>query len=228
MKPKLLISFSGGESSAFMTQWLINNKNGQFEIIVVFANTGEENEETLEFIQKCDDYFSIGVIWIEAITNPQYGKGVSAKVVDFETASRDGEPFEMAIAKHGIPNRTRIWCTRELKERAIGAYLRSINWKDYYTAIGIRKDEIDRISKNWESRKFIYPLISYQFCPATKPMINRFWSQMPFRIELKGYEDNCKVCWKKSLRKLLTIAKHTPDRFRNFEKWEKESGFKQA
>jgi hypothetical protein len=56
----------------------------------------------------------------------------------------------------------------------------------------------------------------------TKPAINRFWRDQDFRVELKGYEDNCKVCWKKTLRKLLTIAKHTPERFDNFKIWERK------
>lgn len=222
MRPKLFISFSGGESSAYMTQWLINNKQDEYEMIALFANTGEENEQTLEFIQRCDEYFGFNVIWVEAITNPEKGKGVQAKVVNFETASRDGNPFEMMINKFGIPNQNSPFCTRDLKERAMKAYLRSIGWKNYYTAIGIRKDEIDRANKNWKENRIIYPLISTEFCPATKPMINQFWANMPFRIELKGYEDNCKVCWKKSLRKLLTIAKHHPERFEKFAEWEKK------
>lgn len=222
MKPKLFISFSGGESSAYMTQWLLRNKKDEYEIVVIFANTGEENEQTLEFIMRCDAYFGFNCVWVEAITNPEWGKGVRSKVVNFKTASRNGEPFEMMIKKHGIPNMPTPFCTKELKARAMKDYLRSIGWKQYYTAIGIRKDEVDRVNKHWERDRIVYPLLSSQFCPATKPMINRFWAKMPFRIELKGYEDNCKVCWKKSLRKLLTIARHHPERFEKFIEWEKE------
>ena len=69
MKKKLLISFSGGETSAFMAQWLWNNKQHEFDMIFVFANTGEENEETLEFVEKCSDYFGFNVIWVEANVN---------------------------------------------------------------------------------------------------------------------------------------------------------------
>lgn len=36
---------------------------------------------------------------------------------------------------------------------------------------------------------------------------------MPFRLRLKGYEGNCKWCWKKSLKKLLRIAKDDPATF---------------
>jgi len=218
--PKLLISFSGGESSAFMTKWLLENKSDQYEMKVVFANTGEENEKTLEFIDKCDRLFGFDLTWVECVTNPENRKGVTANVVNFKTASRNGEPFDVMIAKHGIPNQEVPHCTRELKTRTIEAYLKSIGWKNYYRAIGIRIDELDRINPNWKKERIIYPLISKDFCPMTKPSINRFWRGQSFRLELKGYEDNCKVCWKKTLRKLLTIAKHNPERFDNFKIWE--------
>lgn len=220
MKHKLLISFSGGESSAYMTQWLLKNKQNEFDMKVVFANTGEENENTLEFIQQCDEYFGFNCIWIEAVTDFKNGNGVKAKIVDFKTASRNGEPFEAVIQKHGIPNSSTPHCTREMKAHVINAYIRSVGWKNFYTAIGIRIDEPHRIKKNWKELKHIYPLISGKFCPMNKPQINAYWDKMPFRIILKGYEDNCKVCWKKSLRKLMTIAKTHPERFEKFAEWE--------
>lgn len=220
-KKRLAVSFSSGETSAFMAHWIKQNLFDQYdEIIYIMANTGDENEESLVFADKCDKHFGLDLIWVEAVTNMQRGEGVEAKKVTFETAARNGEPFEGMIKKYGIPNPSTPHCSRELKERTIKAYLRSIGWKGYYTAIGYRADEIDRINKHWEKKKHIYPLIQYH--EMTKPDVNRFWVNMPFRLRLKGYEDNCKVCWKKSLRKLLTIAKHTPERFDLFRKLEKQ------
>lgn len=74
-KPKLQISFSGGETSAYMAQRLIKECNKTHEIITLFANTGEEAEETLEFVDKCDREFGLNVIWLEADVNPELGKG---------------------------------------------------------------------------------------------------------------------------------------------------------
>lgn len=216
---KLLISFSGGETSAYMTQWLLKEFKGWKDMIVVFANTGEENEQTLEFVNRCDKEFNLNLVWVEAVVNPENGKGTTHKIVSFENASRNGEPFEAMIKKYGIPNIKFPHCSRELKRVVIRSYARSIGWKkkDYKTAIGFRADEIDRMSEHWKKENLWYPLINVGI---TKSFINRFWRDMPFRLQLKGYEGNCKVCWKKSLRKHLTIAKENPEKFSNFKKWE--------
>ena len=207
-KGRVLISFSGGRTSAFMTQWLLKNKSDEYEFIIVFANTGKEREETLEFVQECDGYFGLNVVWVEAVINPDPRKGTRAKVVDFNTANRNGKPFEDVIKKHGMMNVRNPKCTRELKTHTIAAYAKSIGWKKYTTAIGIRVDEIDRISPDHAKKRYIYPLAS--MIPTTKNDINKFWRDMPFDLRLKTYEGNCDLCFKKSFRKLYTIAKENP------------------
>lgn len=210
-KKKLLVSFSGGETSAFMAQWLWKHKQDEFEMIFVFANTGQENEETLFFIKKCSQSFGFPIVWLEAKINKKNRVGTSFNIVDFESASRDGKPFEDVIAKHGIPNTQTPHCTRDLKQYPIEKYAKSIGWTDYYTAIGIRIDEADRMNEKAKDKRLVYPLIS--MIPMTKPKINFWWSQQDFRLNLKGYEGNCKWCWKKSLAKLYTIAKENPEAF---------------
>lgn len=90
MKKKLCLSFSLGETSAFMTEWCLNNFRDEYEMVVVCANTGEEDEKSLIFGHQCDLYFGWNMVWVECITNPDFGVGATAKVVDFETASRNG------------------------------------------------------------------------------------------------------------------------------------------
>lgn len=211
-KEKLFVAFSGGETSGYMAQYLKKHKQDQYDMIFIFANTGQENEETLEFVDKCDKEFDLNLIWLEADINPILGKGTRWKVVNFETASRNGEPFEDGIKKYGIPNLTNNWCTRDLKMNPMHMYVkREIGWKGYWTAIGIRSDEIDRVSSSRIKNKYYYPLVSD--LPMTKPKINFWWSQQKFRLELKGYEGNCKWCWKKSKNKLMTIAIEKPEYF---------------
>lgn len=222
LKDKLLVSFSGGETSAYMLWWILKNWSTKFEIKVVFANTGQENEETLLFIEKCSDYFKVDVVWVEAVVNPENKKGTTHKIVNFESASRNGEPFEAVIAKYGIPNPATPHCNREMKLNPLKSYLKSIGWKKYYTAIGIRVDEFDRMNAKRKERRLLYPLITDK--PMSKGKINQWWNLQPFRLELKGYQGNCKTCWKKSDAKLYTLINENRSQFDFFEEMENKYG----
>lgn len=214
IKRRLLISFSGGETSAFMTLLILTQmQNFYDEIIVVFANTGQENEATLEFVRDCDEHFGFRTVWIEGVQFHGQNRSAGFKIVDFETASRDGAPFEDAIKKYGIPNQKFKDCTRNLKRMPIENYAKSIGWApgSYDLAIGIRADEIDRMSVVAHKRRIIYPLIKRQ--PMTKVNINTFWRSQPFRLRLRGYQGNCKWCWKKTDRKHLTIISECPEAY---------------
>lgn len=205
---------SGGETSAYMTWWLLQHAHeyGYTDIHVTFANTGEEHENTLEFIRRCDEHFGFNTVWLEAVHHQVLGKGPTHRIVSYETASRRGEPFEAFIQKHGIPNQKFKKCTSNLKKAPMEHYAKTIlRWKrgTYDTAIGIRVDEIDRMSSSAEKDRIVYPLISWH--PRTKPQINSWWEGQPFRLELKGYEGNCKWCWKKSFRKHYTLVGEHPE-----------------
>lgn len=62
-----------------------------------------------------------------------------------------------------------------------------------------------------KERRIIYPLISDK--PMTKEKINFWFKNQPFRLNLKGYQGNCKTCWKKSDKKLFQIAKENIEHF---------------
>jgi hypothetical protein len=206
----ILVSVSGGLTSGFMAYY-IKNKYPNNPKTFVFANTGKEREQTLVFVNNLDKYFNLGIVWLEAKVIHEAGKGTNYKIVDFNTASRNGEPFEEMIKKYGLPNQSRPHCTRELKQAPIHKYIRSIT-KDYTTAIGIRIDEAHRC--NWEKVKtgeFWYPLATE--VRATKEFIIKWWDNQDFNLELKSYEGNCDVCWKKSSRKLMTIWLENPHLF---------------
>lgn len=203
MKPKLLVSFSGGRTSAYMSHLLKTQYSDRYELLFVFANTGEEHENTLRFVDQCDKAFGLALVWVEAETTQERGVGVKARVVTFETASRVGEPFEQMIRKHGIPNRNFPHCTRELKQRPIEAFAKSIGWKDYQTAIGIRADEPKRVKSK------VYPLVHWH--PVDKQDINDWWAGQPFNLDLVERLGNCKWCWKKSDRKHFANIDESPE-----------------
>jgi hypothetical protein len=98
--------------------------------------------------------------------------------------------------------------------------MKSIGWKKYYSAIGIRVDEFDRMNAKRKERRLLYPLISDK--PMSKAKINQWWNSQPFRLELKGYQGNCKTCWKKSDAKLYTLINENRSQFDFFEQMEKK------
>ncbi len=184
------------------------------EIVILFANTGCEHEETLRFVDAVDRHFANGkVIWIEAVINPIDGIGPTAKIVNYKTASRNGEPMRAAIAKHGVFCKTHPNCTARTKVEPIHSYLRSIGWEKgtYDTAIGIRGDEADRMDAKRKEKRYVYPLVNEGWF---KRDVNEYMARFDWDLNLPSDAfGNCVWCWKKSLRKLMTVAKQSPDAF---------------
>lgn len=212
-KPRLGISFSGGRTSAVMTKEEIEEKRDTHEIAVTFVNTGCEHEATLDFVHRCDITFGFNVVWLEAVIDPTAGAGVRHKVVSYETASRKGEPFRAYIAKYGIPNMGSPQCTTRLKENVMDSYRhRELGWRggtktNYKTAIGIRADEAERCRKDAIAKRIIYPLVAKGI---TKDEVVRRVRSWGFDLGIPEHLGNCVWCWKKSNRKLLTLAKESP------------------
>lgn len=213
----LIISFSGGLTSAYMTRLILDShKYKDFQKVCVFANTGKEREETLEFVDKCDKEWGLGMVWIEADVQDA-GVGTTFKVVDFESASRRGEPFEAVIEKYGFTNKDAPHCSRELKERPIKKFSQSLgHWQ---IAIGFRADERKRMTRK---PGYIYPLIE-DFTVINKD-VKAFWEAQPFTLKLNPYEGNCDLCWKKSIAKRLRIISENPGLADWWEEQEEKDG----
>jgi hypothetical protein len=207
-RPRIAISFSGGRTSAVMTKLLIEKYSATHELLVTFANTGQEHPATLGFVKQCDERLGFNTVWLEAVVDPEKGKGVRHKVVSYHTASRDGRPFRDYIAKYGIPNMGSPKCTGVLKEDVMKHYLSSVWGRGTYaTAIGIRADEESRVSVRAVEARFIYPLVDLGYTKEKVIAEVRTWG---FDLTIPEHYGNCTWCWKKSYRKLLTIAKEAP------------------
>jgi len=218
---KLVISFSGGRTSGYMTKKILDTKASEYDIKVIFANTGFENEATLQFVHDCDTHFGFNTVWLEGVTNPEYGAGMTHKVVTFKTASRLGEPFEKMIQKYGISNLEAPHCTRNLKRVPIQSYLKSVGWgvRDYDLAIGIRTDELRRV-KDDKSRSVVYPLVDW--FPSDKQDVLDWWEDQEFDLKLLEHQGNCKTCWKKSFAKLMKLHDEDKSQFDFFERMEEK------
>ena len=210
MNKLLVCTFSGGRTSAFMGQFLNSyEKYKEYDKVFLFANTGKEKEETLKFIDQCDKQWNLNVVWLEAKINKEKGKGTDYKIVNFKTASRNGEPFEEMLKVYPTPNPLVSNCTRELKQTPMNKYIKSLGYDEVITAIGIRHDERHRKSIKAKEQGFVYPL-----CDDIKvdnKFIRNWWDKQCFDLQLKDYEGNSDLCFKKSLRKRLTIIKEKPE-----------------
>ena len=219
MKQKRLVSFSGGRSSAYMAWRIAQEWREIYDLKFVFANTGKEREETLSFVDRCDQEWGLGVVWVEAVVHNGERTASTHRIVDFKTASRNGEPFEAVIQKYGIPNMNYLHCTRELKANAIRSYMQSVGWEGFNTAQGIRVDEPKRLGSK---ENVIYPLA--REWPTTKPEIIDWWKDQTFDLGLKDHQGNCDCCHKKHLPKLFRIAQENPSAFEWWGQMESKYG----
>lgn len=211
MKEPLIISFSGGRTSAYMAYRILNNPEMMaiYEPFLLFANTGCEHEKTLEFIHSFEINFNVSVVWLEAVVNPEKGAGTRHKVVDFQTAARNGEPYAEVIKKYTKPSVAFPHCTRELKLAPINSWLRDKFWTvNVTTAIGIRADEMRRVK---DGGKVIYPLVDRW--PTDKSDVLDFWESQAFDLGIPEHLGNCVWCFKKSDKKLLKAMQDAPSYF---------------
>lgn len=209
-----LISFSGGRTSGYMLHQILNAHDGLLppDVHVAFANTGKEREETLRFVQECSNRWLVPIRWLEWRPMPD-----RVERVNFDTAARNGEPFEGLIALRGrLPNPLQRFCSRELKVEPIKAFCRALGWERWSNVIGLRYDEGMRVMRKlaendngghrWKS------LMPMSKAKATKRDVMAFWARQPFDLGLKSYEGNCDLCFLKSRGSLEAIIRDAPGR----------------
>jgi 3'-phosphoadenosine 5'-phosphosulfate sulfotransferase (PAPS reductase)/FAD synthetase len=200
-----------------MLKKIIDAYNGKLpkDIVVCFANTGKEMEETLEFVHECEKRWNIKIHWLEldiATTSPIW----RSKEVCFKTASRNGEPFEKLITKKGkLPSLYQRTCTIELKINTINRFMRNLGYKEWYSALGLRYDEPRRVSdskKNSQKHINIAPLYEAK---VTNEDILAYWKNSPFDLKLpsingKTVAGNCDLCFLKGTQTTLNLLKEKP------------------
>lgn len=202
------ISFSGGRTSAYMLYKVLEAHNMSLpeETIVCFANTGKEDEATLKFVHDCETNWGINIHWLE-----YEPKGF--RRVDFESAARNGEPFEaLILAKKYLPNPVARFCTEELKVKTINRYLASLEI-EAATMVGVRADEPRRVGK-LRQRGLLIPLVD---ASITQADVQTFWKQQPFDLGLPFRDGvtplgNCDLCFLKGPNQIMGLIKDNPER----------------
>lgn len=221
------LSFSGGRTSGYML-WRVLQSNGGLpkEAVVCFANTGKEDEATLEFVRDCAVNWQVPITWLEFRDSEE-----RFEVVTFETASRNGEPFEALIRmRNYLPNPVTRFCTSELKIRTMHKWLRA-NWEalgweaqdlEWDQMIGIRADEMRRVSKiraRGHSTETTKETMRMPLADAgvTKDDVGAFWRDQPFDLGLPNnngvtMHGNCDLCFLKGASQVLSLIAEKPQR----------------
>lgn len=206
------ISFSGGRTSGYMLRQILDAHGGTLppDVHVIFANTGKERPETLDFVQACAERWGVRVRWIEwQRALPRW------REVDHATASRDGRPFDELIKwKSYLPNPFQRLCTQYLKIDAMKRFVReSLGLERWTCAVGIRHDEprrwriLGQDSRNKREFK-VGPLVSAK---VTEADVMAFWAAQPFDLSLSRGEGNCDLCFLKSTAIKERIIRQRPD-----------------
>lgn len=215
------ISFSGGRTSAYMLWRVLQSNDGLPDgAKVIFANTGKEEEATLRFVQDCSERWNVPITWVEYHDAPETKDRF--RVVTFETASRDGEPFEAIIRKRNyLPNPVSRFCTVELKIHPELRFLKSIGWDEWENMIGIRNDEPRRVAKilanpsgGKSGPERIMPLAK---ASINKNDVGAFWHSQPFDLGLPNINGvtmhgNCDLCYLKGASQILSLIAEKPQR----------------
>lgn len=190
------ISFSGGRTSAYMLWRILQAHGGTLptNIVAVFANTGREHEATLRFVHECGSRWGVPIHWVE------WRRGTPGwELVGFNSASRDGEPFEaLILSKKRLPNWQERWCTGYLKVTVMTKFMASLGYTtgSYKECIGLRKDEGLRILRGLaagevDGRKRVYPLANAK---VERPEVDAFWRAQAFDLTIPSWQGNCDHC----------------------------------
>lgn len=224
LEGRVCISFSGGRTSALLLWCVIVAWGGTLpdSVIVVFANTGKEREETLRFVHECGARWGVKIHWVEWRPGP-----VWFEEVGYNSASRDGGPLATKFAADGrLPNAMTRTCTGETKRRTVRRFvIATCGWKVFETLVGLRYDEGPRVlsqeaaNRRTKSKK-TSPLA---YVGIVKRHVMRFWlganidpinlrHPLPqgFDLGLRDDEGNCDMCFLKGVTKLVRLEKRRP------------------
>ncbi len=201
------------------------------EAKVIFCNTGKEEEATLQFVNDCSKHWKVEITWLEfAVENDKK----IFRVVNFETASRKGEPFEAVINwfQPSLPNGRARYCSSQMKTRTMHRYLRSLGWTEWDSFIGIRADEPRRVAKfranphpENKHETVCMPLVPGN---VSSKEVGNFWNSQPFDLGLpningKTMHGNCDLCMLKPKSQILSLITEKPERALWWLKQEEEA-----
>ncbi|WP_096703331.1 phosphoadenosine phosphosulfate reductase family protein [Magnetospirillum sp. 15-1] len=218
-----LVSFSGGRTSGYMLHQILDAHDGQLpaDIHVVFFNTGREFEQTLRFVHECSVRWSVPITWLEFDPAEPF----DTSVVGYNSASRDGEPFEKIIKVRGfLPNPTMRLCTHYLKVKRGIAFMRDmLGYEEWVNVVGLRHDEPRRVARqkamNEAGKERFETVLPLDAAKVNRRDVSAFWKRQPFDLGLpdnngKTPLGNCDLCYMKGAATIKGIMRLFPERAR--------------
>jgi hypothetical protein len=215
----ILVTVSGGRSSAMMAYHIHTSEKYQdYEKAYVFANTGMERPETIEFLKNIESVWGIPLTLIEGTYSNVMGVGVGYKIVDWDSIDMKAKVFEECIMHmnkgdySGLPSQTAPYCSDRMKTVPCEKFANDIlGKKQYLKAIGFRREDMPkRIS--WpeikEEKTRIFPLLTDFDEPIGLSELDSWWKKQPFQLEINSKFGNCELCWKKSDKNLVDIIRN--------------------
>lgn len=221
-----VISFSGGRTSAYMLHRIM--LNGQRDDVhVLFANTGRERPETLDFVERVAKHEGVHVEWLEYRAPTEFHGPWD--VVSHRSASRAGEPFDALIAhRRRLPNPTMRFCTQELKIRPMREWMKSLGYEHWTMVVGIRADEPRRVARmeglNDQAKERWTTVMPLARAGVTLADVDEHWRRQSFDLGLRPWEGNCDMCFLKSVGKRVRIARDRPDLVGWWDEHEQRNG----
>lgn len=223
----VVIQFSGGRTSGYMLKQILDANNGlPANAHVLFQNTGREFGQTLDFVHRCGEQWGVKITWLEYRPElPLFD------VVNHNSASRNGEPFEALIRKRKyVPNVVTRYCSDVLKYRTAKRYMVSLGHKKWYSVIGFRADEAGRVEKimgRKHSREIILTPLFH--AGVVKKTVSDFWDNAGFDLDLQNIGGktplgNCDGCFLKAEKNLARLCREYPEKAQWWIEMEKITG----
>ena len=187
-----VVSFSGGRTSGYMLRRILD-EGLRPDVHVVFADTGQERDETYTFIRTVTARWDVGIAWVH----------------------RPGYFTQLITDKQYLPNPVARFCTSALKIDPLRAFMVDQGYDTWTNVVGFRADEGARVSRTrqreattpdrWVS---VFPLHDDG---VTEADVDAFWKAQPFDLQLRKGEGNCTLCFLKGVSIRSAIMRDRPD-----------------
>ena len=211
LEMRKVVSFSGGRTSAYLCHLMIE-KFGRENVDFIYMDTGAEHPKTYEFIRKVDEYFGLNLVCLRTVFSDELGTANSYEIISVNDINQDLAPWVNMLKKYGTPyNPGGAFCTDRMKLVPFTKYCNDTYGRgNYETWLGIRADEPKRIK----------PKAGYDYMATIsdfeKEDVLKWWSSMPFNLEIEEHLGNCVFCIKKGVNKIALAARDESEQARAF------------